>query len=299
MRYIVSFLLVVILSLAASEVKTGNNFLKLEYSPSYSATAGVISLFAGDGGNVNYNPADLDKVERTSLKFSYVSMVEDSKVMTFDYAKKGKNGVFGLQLSNYYMDGFEGRDDVPSDDPQWDFEYQSLVLAAGYSYFVTNNISLGLTGKFLNEKIDSDDAQGYAFSAGVNYKNAFLENLNFSLAITDFGEMNDMDKESSELPEALFAGSSYYLDFGSLGVTAALSNRYIFEDEENNLNVGLEFSYEKRFFLRSGYRSENEGRPFSVGAGFHVSHFVFDYAVTPLSDDLGTNHGVSVKYTFQ
>jgi len=298
MKYIVSFLLIAVLTLSAADRATGIDFMKLEHSPSYAATAGAISVFAGNGANVNYNPADLSNIEQTNLKFSYVSLVEDGKLLSFDLAKKNKTGVFGLQLSNFNMDGLKGYGDTPSDEPQWEFDSQSLILAAGYSYAVTERFSAGLSAKFINEKIDIDDAQGFAFSAGVNFKDVLLENLKFSVALTDLGHMGKMNKVSSDLPTSILAGVAYTKVLGSFDLSVALSNKSILKDEDHFLNGGVEVSYLKRFFVRGGYRMENEGRPFSVGLGLVVSSFTFDYALTPFSDDIGTNHGVSIGYTF-
>ena len=275
---------------------TGFNFLKMEFSPKYISTAGTIDLFSGEGNNINYNPANLSRTEKTSFDLSYRRYIEDGNIGQIAFSKKlqGK-GAFGFTVSYFYMDGFEGYI-KPMDEAQFDFSASSLILGFGYCYEFLDDLSIGISTKYLAEKIDTDDADGYSLSLGGKYDNIFgFKNTNFSAVVKNYGSMNKMLNEESKLPFSTSIGIGHFFIINDYKVLLGLNDEYFIDDEINILNFGTELSFKDRFFVRAGYRYGNEGIPYSLGLGFNISRYNIDYSFSPFTDGIGYNHGLSLK----
>ena len=291
-------ILLVLLALYSFKVygNTGANFLKMQFSPKYISTAGVVDLFSGEGNNVNYNPANLTLTEQTSFDLSYRRYIEDGNIGQLAFSKKIEgNGAFGFTVSYFYMDNFEGYL-KPMDEPEFNFSASSVILGFGYSYKVINDFSIGFTTKYLVEKIATEDSDGYSLSLGMNYINVFgLENTNFSAAVKNYGAMNKMLNEESSLPFSASAGIGHIVKIKEYSVLLGVNDEFYIDEDKNILNFGTEVSFNDRFFVRGGYRFGNEGLPFSLGLGFNISRFNIDYSFSPFTDDIGYNHGLSLK----
>jgi len=292
-------ILVALLVLYAAKAygNTGFNFLKMEFSPKYISTAGVIDIFSGEGNSINYNPANLSRTNETNFDFSYRRYIEDGNIGQIAFSKKLEGGnAFGFTISYFYMDGFEGYL-KPMEEAQFEFSASSLILGFGYSYELLDDVSVGIAAKYLVEEIDTDNADGYSLSLGANYDNFFnFENTNLSFAIKNYGYMNKMLNEKSELPFSASAGIGHFFKINDYKVLLGINDEFYIDDDENILNFGAEFSFKDRFFLRTGYRYGNEGIPYSLGLGFNISRYNIDYSFSPFTDGIGFNHGLSLKF---
>ena len=295
-RFGIILIALLILYAAKAYGNTGVNFLTMQFSPKYISTAGIIDLIAGEGNSINYNPANLTETIETNFDVSYRRYVEDGNIGQVAFSKRLEgDGAFGFTVSYFYMDDFEGYL-KPMEEPQYYFSSSSLLLGFGYSHEVIKNISLGFATKYLFEKIDTEDADGYSISLGASYKNVLdLENMNLSVALKNYGDMDKMLNEESKLPLSASAGLGYSFSLDDYIVLLGVNNDFFIDDDKNIMNFGTEVSFKERFFIRGGYRHGNEGLPYSLGLGFNISRFNIDYSFSPFADDIGFNHGISLK----
>lgn len=294
MRKIILLLLILSIALHA---KTGFAFLKTEYSPEYISTAGIYSLKSNDGGVINYNPALLFNATNHTFKAAYRKHIEDSTISELSYSEKNSMGYFGASIEYFSIDGFEAREN-PSVNPDYNFDSSDLIISVGYATEVYENISVGVKGSFLQEEIDYDNADGYAFSFGIATKDLLIDGLGISLSGDNFGYMDEMNEEKIDLPSSVSFGAGYNYSIDDFSLFGGFYNKYILDDEENLLNLGFEAGYQDMVFARAGYRLENEGQPVSFGLGFKVYNGEISYAYSPFEDDLGDSHGIAVKYSF-
>lgn len=68
---------------------------------------------------------------------------------------------------------------------------RNLSTGISFGYKVTPNFSLGVTGKYLYEKIYVDEASGLAFDFGTNYWKGLW---NLALVISNVGSMSELEK---------------------------------------------------------------------------------------------------------
>ena len=155
--------------------------------------------------------------------------------------------------------------------------------------------SAGITGKFLYEKILVDDASGFAFDLGAQYKSP-VPHLAIGAVLANIGSMSALRTESTTLPTLLRVGAAYD------GALESISSDFIlasdmsvnFPASQTLVSFGGELEFQDAVAVRSGYVVGSEGRGFSAGVGIKHGIIGFDYAYAPLTSELGTTHTFSL-----
>ncbi len=294
-RRITVLLIFIIAGIVSAE--SGFYFLRTEKTPALISTAQTSYLFSGTVRNMEYNPASVLSGSVFEGSVSYSSPDEDESVIDFSTAYSENDVLYGMQLSYMSIKGLEGRE-VPSDDPAYDFGARNMIVSFTYARKFKSGFIAGITGKYLFEKIEYDDASGLAGSIGIYRENNFTDGLNLGLAVNNFGSLSKLDTESADLPIDVVFGAGYGIALaGDFRIDIGNSTRYLVSDEETENFSGMEIGYQNKAFVRFGYRANNEGSPFSAGIGFSINNITFDYSYTPFTDDaVNDNHAVSVGY---
>lgn len=280
--------------------KSGFFFLRTEKSPLEISSAQTSYLFSESPENTAYNPASGFGSDRINTKLSYLSLFENADATQIAASYNDKAHFYGIEISYLNIGGLEGRD-VPSEVPAYEFDSKNIILAFTYGYEITEGLRAGISGKYLFEKMEFDDSYGFAGSFGIFRECVLVDGLNLAVSVNNFGKMNELDEVKTELPFDAVFGAGYGFGFAQdFKMNIANSTRYLIEDKETENYSGIELGYKEKIALRFGYRSNNEGSPFSAGAGFEVSGFTVDYSYTPFSDDaLNDSHSLSVAYSIQ
>jgi hypothetical protein len=183
------------------------------------------------------------------------------------------------------------------------FNPQMLVAGVSYARQLTERISVGLTANYVTETLGDVSASGIAFDIGVVYDNlASVNGLSFGVVMKNVGpqmqydgsgllvegEVTDynrppglvkIDSAPFELPSTFELGLGYKPqmldDMNSLVFNASFKNNNFSDDE---YKLGMEYGYQKMFFLRAGYTFAPEQAfensyiyGFTAGAGIDYS----------------------------
>jgi hypothetical protein len=168
------------------------------------------------------------------------------------------------------------------------------MLALSCARSVRDNLSLGLTGKFLYEKIYIESASGLAFDLGLLYRH-FFPHLNLGFSLRNIGRVSKLKEEPIKLPMVMQLGVSYqfHLAPGSVLVCFDLE---LPRDSGNNLHFGTEYQLCQLLSLRGGYQTGHEERNIAAGLGLRVGRWRFDYAYVPYYFGLGDTHRISAEF---
>ncbi len=296
-----------------------------------SQIAGVTGLEA-----IYWNPAGVDFSQSSaSAMFSYRKYIADMNVGFI--AVSGKMGDLGsLGLAFRYLD--IGTINVTTMD-QPDGTGQQInpsffVLGLTYSKVLTDRISIGVNFNIINESFDRAEASGFTFDAGVQYRDLFsVPGLDLGIAVKNLGgsmkyggnaTFIQADATSSsrgptfyqfaaaenQFPSELGLGLSYTRQLDELNnftVSASYNNNnYAYDDYK----IGLEYSYDKTFYVRGGYlfspqatdNSPNIFEDFTLGAGINLNQvsgldLSVDYAYVPVKY-FESNHVFSLNIGF-
>jgi hypothetical protein len=168
-----------------------------------------------------------------------------------------------------------------------DKEYAFLC---SYSKKFLNNISFGVTAKYIEHKIDNENGSLIAFDLSGKY--LFKDDFSFGFVLENmYSSEMKMDVEKEKLPVLFRSGIAYEI----------LPNWFISSEiiymERTDLNyaVGTEINVYKTIKFRTGYNDSTE--EYSFGAGFGIKNVTLDYSFTTHSE-LGDSHRFSMNYAF-
>jgi hypothetical protein len=256
-----------------------------------------------------WNPAGVAGMTNSvSAEFSHMNYIADIGV---EYGVVGINfdgfGIIALDVKSLNIGNIPVTTNDQPDGTGQTFSPQFIVAGASFARQLTDRIGIGLTFNYISETIAQVSASGFAFNAGVQYKDlGDISGLNFGLVIKNIGPqmtyggpgllVKASPTGSTATPtDAFLRGPSFYsvqaaafdlpssIDIG-LGYALPIDDINLVqlsgEFENNNFsgdlyNVGAEYGYNKMFFARAGYsispnnQDANYIYGFSAGAGIN------------------------------
>ena len=178
------------------------------------------------------------------------------------------------------------------------FSARNAAISASAAYGIDTSFTIGLSLKYLYEKIFVDETFGVGGDLGATYQSPW--DMMFGLSLSNIGAMRKLRNEVSKLPTTIRFGAARTESISSLdgSMVFAADIVSILPEKNTHLLLGLEFNYKETFAIRTGFMSGYESRNFTAGAGIRYDIFKIDYAFVPLKLDLGTTHTFSLGLEF-
>lgn len=294
-----AMLLLILLVLVPSAVfaqagQSGLSFLKLGVGGRAVAMGEAHAALGTDASALHFNPALLRSLERANLALMHREWIQDVRTEFLAASLPFDRITFGFHLNTTQINDIEVR--TRPGPPEATFDAQNFATGISVAYSLDRHLDVGLTAKFLYEKIFVDEANGFAIDLGAAFRPS-AGRLRFGAALTNIGSMGKLQSESSKLPTALRVGSAYTIPLRTLkgSVTIAADGFSVFDEGEVRINTGGEFDFQETLALRFGYLWNSEGRGLALGFGARYTFVRFDYAFSSLSFDLGDAHILSVS----
>jgi hypothetical protein len=287
---------VVVLAVAASSFgqpgSAGLSFLKLGVGGRSIAMGEASAANVNDVSAMHYNPSALRTVRNPQILLMHKEWLQ--KTQTEYIAAAFPLGSFsvGASLNTTSIPEIEIRT-VPG-PPQGTFSAQNVSIGITGAYEIDTTISVGITSKYLYEKILVDEAGGLGFDLGALYYTPW--DFKVGLSVANLGSMEDLRNESTKLPTTLRFGAAWSRPFEEINgiLTVAGDVVSVTPEKQSHIHLGFEFAYKQLFAVRSGYMSGYDSKSVSLGAGIHYGMFTVDYGFVPFKLDLGTTHTFSL-----
>ena len=284
--------------LPQSAGNSGLSFLKFGFGARNISMGDVGSVLSNDVTALYYNPANLAGTEGSQVMFMHNEWVQDvtSEVVGV------KSSIFGLPvalgLNTTSVSGIEIRQKAEV-DPEGTFNANYFFGSLSTGFFINENISVGLTGKYLYEGLYTDESTGFGVDLGVNYKTPY-KGLTAAAVLKNLGSMDALRVESTKLPTEFRVGAAYSFDLGQsdFGLIAAGEFQKYTLDDNSHFNFGGEVMYKNIIALRAGYQTGYESRNFTGGVGLIWGNLNFDYAFVPFSLGFGSANLFSLNFKF-
>ena len=263
--------------------------------------AGVASAEGNDA--IYWNPAGVANSSRsTTVNFSHMNYIADIGVEYGAVSTKIEGiGTVAFNLKSLSVGEIPVTTNEYPDGTGKTFRPQFLTTGLTYARQLTDRIAVGATGTLITESLGDATASGFAFNVGLIYQNlADIDGLNFGIVMKNLGPQmkytgsalnikatgSDLKRPAGwftietaafELPSTFELGFSYrpYVDrMNSLTVMANFQNNNFSGDE---YKFGLEYSYQKMFFIRGGYTTSPASQSpdyiygLTLGAGIEYS----------------------------
>lgn len=274
---------------------TGLAYLKYNFLPRPTSLGEAFTAYSEGLSSLHFNPSGLAGSAKNEIVFMHNSWFQD---IALDYLAAGfniKNHHLAVGFTFHQIPNLEKRTG-PSSSPIATFDAHDLALDFSYARKVREQINLGISLKYLYEKIDINSASGVGIDLGGIY---FLKNWQFGIAVLNLGPNLKFKTEDFSLPTQFRLGVVHHLPQkiaqGNLGVSLDVVKT---KGDKWKLNSGGEYGWEDKFFLRAGYKTEYEETNFSFGTGVKYKIYAIDYAFVPFQSDLGGSHRVSLSVKF-
>ena len=209
-------------------------------------------------------------------------------------ASLAENSALGFSLTHLTISDIEIRTKPgPLNET---FTGRDLSVGISYAQRISSELTLGLTAKYLLEKIFVDNSSGIAFDIGGKWVTP-IENLAVSAVVANIGSMNVLRNEKPRLPTLGRIGAAYANNISSLqsAYLLAVDIEQDFPASQSYAKFGGEIVYQDLLAVRAGYFAGADARGISAGMGVVYSLFSFDYAFAPLLADLGNTHTLSLS----
>ena len=256
---------------------------------------GLAETMAADGQDdpfvMEYNPAGLAALERTTVSFSHNQFYQDTR---------GEYVSAGVPMGRWSLGGrigYLGTDNIPlrtgpSSQPLAFYDATSGVFQAALAREIDPTLSLGVSAAYVLEHIDNETAQSAIFGLGLRYHR--WQNIVIGASLVNFGPKADFIEQKFRMPNRFLLGGTYTRDV--VTVRAEL----VAPDNDNAKgNFAAEVTPDPRLSLRAGIKVGYDTQFFAAGFGARTpdGRIGVDYAFAPYSDDFGSTHrfGLSLR----
>ena len=299
MKHVAFLLLAALILPSAARPQAGTDglaFLKLGVGGRPLGMGEAAAASTADPSASFYNPAALASAGHAQILLMHKNWTEGVETEYLAAATSWGSVHLGLSVNATSVNDIEIRS-VPG-PPIGTFSSRNGAIGLTAAFFVTPELSIGLTGKFLYEKILVEEASGAGFDAGLLYTTPWK--LRIGASVANLGSMNALADESSKLPRIVRIGGAYDLltDTSNLALTLASDYVGLTTEGSSHLHAGAELRYQQVFAIRAGWQTGYDSRNFSAGAGVRYSMLMLDYAFSPFRDDFGTTHTISLLLDF-
>ena len=269
--------------------RTAAEFLQIGVGADAAGMGGAYSTVARGASAVFWNPARIVTSGVTEISLSHFMWYQGIKlehgaaaIMISPSAALGASVTF---LDYGTIDAYDINGNAMGQVSSYDMQAGlSLSLA------LNERLSVGVTAKYVGEKLADLTASTFAGDLGLSYQSS---RWSFSLAAVNISSGMKFETTKEKLPTAVRVGIAVSPLAAGLLTSMELEKRMYGDVVMRN---GLELSIRDQYYLRGGinYYPQNTDRKlgtgFSVGAGVRFGAAGLDYAFTPsdsyVSDDL-------------
>ena len=277
----------------AQESQEVYSFLRLPVSAHVAALGGDnITLTDDDPTLIFHNPALINGVSDKSLNLNFMTYMEGAKTASASFVKGVKErATWGV--SAQYMDYGTIKETTVDNIQTGTFSAKDIALAGSFAYMLNNDISGGITARFISSSIGSYSSAAVAFDLGLNYihedngwsVSAVAKNLG--------GQIKAYHDDFERIPLDLQVGVSKRLIGSPLTIHATLSRLNNWDQGfSKHLSVGADILLGNIGYVAAGYNfrrssemkisedeaASNHGAGISLGAGVQLERFKLQLA---------------------
>jgi hypothetical protein len=265
----------------------GAQFLKMGVGARACAMGEAFAAVADDASAIYWNPAGLKQLTRVEVMAMQNFWLLDMSYQYVGLAVPTPVGAFGL------AGAYSSSGTIPRyEEFRKVGEYSAYDAAGTVSYanrvakFGPAELAAGLGLKYIQQKIDTYAASGFAGDMGVHFR---VSVLRLGLVLQNLGPGLKFIDQSDPLPLNLKAGLGAKL--GPVTVAADMNKP---RDNELIWGAGLDVTPIEYLSLRAGY---NTARSWSAGLGVTWKVVSVDYAFVPYKE-IDATHRISARVRF-
>lgn len=274
--------------------QSGMHFLRIGVGGRAGSMGEAFSVAARGAEALYWNPAGAAFTNGREVLLSHTEWIEDIRGEFIGFTWRSQRHAWGFHAYSHNISGIEHRT-KPSKEPLATFGAHDFSAGLTFAKAVGRRGAVGVTVKYLYEKIFVDESNGYAFDGGILLP---LPVKDFMLALVarNWGSMNEMKNEEITLPSSFRIGVGYdpQLSLSFIRDLTIAADYEILRGAENFGMVGVEWRVFPQLRLGGGYQFGYEARSVCGGAGIIWNRFWIDYGYAPFGEHLGNTHRLSL-----
>ena len=289
-------------SIAGAQPGTsGLAFLKIGVAGRGVSMGGAATGCASGAEATYYNPAGIvspdSTISPTQILFTHKEWIQDTRDEFLSATTSlSARDALGVSLNTSTISDIEIR--TRPGPAEGSFTSRDFALGISYARQLSPDLRIGVTAKYLYEKILVDYAAGFGVDIGAQYVTP-IEQLSVGVLIANLGSMSNFRSNSMQLPTMIRLGPAFSIPVESARgtVTIALDAARNLPERQNTLSIGGEYTFDQVLSARAGYEFGSETRGLGTGLGVHYGMFTLDYAYAPIGQDLGNTHTITIAMT--
>ena len=252
--------------------KSGFGFLKISPSARAAGMGDAFTAIADDVTTIFYNPAWLTNLNNFVFNFNHTDWIVNSSIISGAIATPlGRNGALGLSIVKFDTEDFEETTVADPEGTGRMINAGDLALAIAYAIQLTDNLSFGFKGQYLEENNDADKATAVTADFSTYYKTGFRD-LTLAMIMKNFGPEAKFLSDKFKLPLYFNINTAMSL-IGSKGspfqwlvsVESAFATDY-----RDRYHFGTEMWIADMIAIRGGYKFYYDTEDWTLGAGLKL-----------------------------
>ena len=232
----------------------------------------AFTAIADDVTTIFYNPAGLTNLNNFVFNFNHTDWIVNSSIISGAIATPfGRNGALGLSIVKFDTEDFEETTVADPEGTGRMINAGDLALAIAYAIQLTDNLSFGFKGQYLEENIDADKATAVTADFSTYYKTGFRD-LTLAMIMKNFGPEAKFLSDKFKLPLYFNINTAMSL-IGSKGspfqwlvsVESAFATDY-----RDRYHFGTEMWIADMIAIRGGYKFYYDTEDWTLGAGLKL-----------------------------
>ena len=278
----------------AATGEAGFVFLKIGVGARAMGMGSAYVAVADDPTALHWNPAGLaSSREGIRLTAMHNEWIDDFRQEYVAVSGPVGPGTAGASFTGFYTSELERRDETGTLTGH--FGYNDIAATIGYGLRVAPGADAGLAIRYIREMIADENASTVAFDLGGKFA-VRKTGLVFGAAVQNVGGEASFDQESFPIPLTIRGGASYRRAIASIQGSALLTTEYRkARGEDGRFHLGGEYSYRDWLSFRAGAKFGYDEENVSFGLGVARGPIHFDYALLPVSSNLGSSHLFSLS----
>ena len=282
------------LEASAQESKEVYSFLRLPVSAHAAAIGGEnISLTEDDPTMIFHNPALINNVSDKSINLNIMTYMQGTVTASASFVKSLKERA-SWGVSGQFMSYGSIKETTVNNEQTGTFSPKDIALAGTFAYMLTNDLSGGITARFISSTIGSYSSAAVGFDLGLNYVN---EERGWSLSAVAKnlgGQIKAYEDDFERIPFDLQLGATKQLVGSPLTLHATLSRLHNWDQGFiKHLAIGADIHLGDNIFVAAGYNfrrssemkitdtednKSNHGAGLSLGGGVLLERFKLQLA---------------------
>jgi hypothetical protein len=265
--------------------RTSFQFMKIGIGARQSALGEASVAMIEDANGTFWNPACIGGIGSAEASFSYASWFAGMGYFAGAAGfSLGDIGVVAAGVSSLkYGDIQEalaigGISDTRTGNT---FTGSDMMVTLSFAHRFSDALWIGVTGKYVAEKLFTYSSSAAAFDIGTLYNTGF-KGIRFGMSFQNFSRsvrflsaaVSDREDEGYDIPlvfrvgvAANLAGSDGIVDLGESNRVSVSLESVNSNDYGDRWHVGAEYGFAEQLFLRAGYRINYDEGNFSCGVG--------------------------------